>query len=207
MLDRPGRRGHSASPWRLTDAGADEVVLARLPGDGQLYPRNRRGCAACPSWRWTRPPRCTKRAGRRRARRIPPTCRRARSICCASGRFRPTRACASAALRREPEGAPLELEGDVVRSDPDGGGRASLRAAFSSPRCPTATRRAAARSVALGTRGRCRSGGYLRIDVRGAFDQASDFVLLEQRICRRGVARGLSSCATSTCRAVRQITS
>jgi CheY-like chemotaxis protein len=197
-LDRPAEEVQLS---RLALAGGDDALLARLPGE-ELYPLVARLLglpdlslntpveARDPTWSEPAVPREAD-AANLSVRSVDLLCERQFS----------TGAKIELSLRREPGGPALDIAGEVARSD--GGGGRPFRARVHFADMPTASR--------LKLHDFCLWEAHtlpsntLRIDIRGAFDQNSEFGRLQQRLSDE-VARGLRLCLFDLSR-VRQITS
>jgi CheY-like chemotaxis protein len=185
---------------RLTGCGCDELVLARLGGE-EIYPSAARLCGLPelslsapadvrdPAWSTPSVPR------RADAANLQP-----RSVDLLSERPLSSGARVLVTLRRDGDPAPaLEIEGDVARSD--GGSGRPFRARVKFGDMPSAAQQRL-HDLALWDARRL-GADTLRVDIRGAFDQASDFAALTRRISDDG---GLRVVVFDLSR-VRQITS
>ncbi len=196
-LDRPPEE---LSLARLAAAGADELVLARLPGE-EIYPTAARLCGlpdlslsapvevSDPGWSAPSVPRLAEAAN------LSP-----RSVDLLCERPLPPSSRLHLALRRDADSPPLELAGEVARSD--SGGR-PYRARIHFADMPSAARLRLSDLSLWDARPLPPSS--LRVDIRGAFDQSSEFGQLQQRIGEEA-ARGLKQCVFDLSR-LRQITS
>jgi hypothetical protein len=163
---------------QVAQSGSDEVVLTRVPGE-DLYPAAARlfglpelslGAmveATDPTWSRPTVPRQTVAANLS-----------LRSVDLLADRPFTPRSQAHLALRRAPEDEPLTVEGEVARVD--GGAGRAFRARIQFHDMPSVTRLKLADLCLWDSRVVTR--GVLRVEVRGAFDQGSEFGQLQNRI-------------------------
>jgi CheY-like chemotaxis protein len=186
---------------RLAASGCDDVVLTRIGGES-LYPSAARLCGLPdlslatpvevrdPGWSAPSVPRKAW-AANLSARSVDLLCERPLS----------TGARLQLALRRDANDAPLEIEGTLARSEGGGGQPFRARILFADM---SSAARLRLNDLCLWD-ARTLKDGTLRVDIRGAFDQASEFALLGERINAEG-AQGPKLCLFDLSR-VRQITS
>jgi hypothetical protein len=185
---------------RVAGAGADDIVLSRVPGE-ELYPVAARVSGLPdlslsapaevrdPTWSQPSQPRKAE-AANLSARSIDLLCERPFS---AGAKI-------ELQLRRASDDA-LVVEGQVARSDGGDGQPFRSRVLFSD--MPSGVRQRLNDFCLWDSR--ALPGGGLRVEVRGAFDQACEFTILEKRIGEEA-ARGARLCIFDLSR-VRQITS
>jgi hypothetical protein len=197
-LDRPPEEIQLAA---LAAAGGDETLLARIPGE-ELYPLAARLLglpdlslstpveARDPTWSAPSLPR------RAEAANLSP-----RSVDLISERPFSAGAQMDLSLRRAADAPPLELTGEVTRSDGGGGRPFRARVQFADMPSPA---RLKLHDLCLWD-ARPLPSNAMRVEIRGAFDQAAEFGALLQHLGDE-VARGLRLCLFDLSR-VRQITS
>jgi CheY-like chemotaxis protein len=163
---------------RLAQSGCDDALLARVPGE-ELYPAAARLCglpelslgapveAVDPSWSRPTVPRKADAANLS-----------LRSVDLFADRPFTPRSQAQLTLRRTPADEPLVVDGEVARVD--GGSGRAFRARIHFHEMPSAARLKLADLCLWDARPIAR--GVLRVEVRGAFDQGSEFGQLERRI-------------------------
>jgi CheY-like chemotaxis protein len=186
---------------RLAMAGADDALLARIPGE-ELYPLAARLCglpdlslsmpveARDPTWSRPAVPRRAE-AANLSPHSVDLLCERP---------FSPGSR-VELSLRRDPESPPLALQGEVARSDGGGGRPFRARVHFADM---SSAARLKLHDFCLWD-ARALPSSTLRVEIRGAFDQAAEFGPLLQHLADE-VVRGLRLCLFDLSR-VRQITS